>query len=74
MPKESFTDVAIANLEKMVENKKSLMERALLGEIELIKEDTTIKFPRFPYTTESDEVNAYTEFVGKLCEKARKTK
>lgn len=74
MPKESFTDAAIANLEKMVENKKSLMERAFLGKIELIMEDTTIKFPWFPYTTESDEVNAYTEFVGKLCEKARKTK
>ncbi|WP_156817668.1 hypothetical protein [Anaeromusa acidaminophila] len=34
----------------------------------------TVSFPWFPKTTEPDEINAYTQFVDKLCDMARALK
>jgi len=48
------------------------MARAFQAEkISLTVTEDVVSFPWFPFTTEPDEVAAYTAFVEKLCEMAR---
>ena len=75
MPKELFTPEALENLAKLVENKGGLMARAFqAGEIRLTVTEDAVSFPWFPFTANSDEMAAYTEFVEKLCGMARRVK
>ena len=75
MPKELFTPEALENLAKLVENKGGLMARAFqAGEIRLTVTEDAVSFPWFPFTANSDEMAAYTEFVKKLCGMARRVK
>lgn len=75
IPKESFTPEALENLAKLVENKGRLMARAFQAdEIRLTVTEDTVSFPWFPFTANSDETAAYTEFVEKLCGMARRMK
>lgn len=75
MPRDSFTDQALDNLVRLAESKSNLLINAFGTDspAPVITEDT-VSFPWFPETTESDEVNAYTQFVYKLCEMARNQK
>jgi len=75
MPKDSFTDQALDNLMRLAESKSNLLKNAFGPDSPkpVITEDT-VSFPWFPETTEPDEVNAYTQFVYKLCEMARNQK
>lgn len=75
MPKDSFTDTALENLKKLIENKEELFARAFLAEnLPLDITEDTVSFPWFPFTIEPDAVAAYTEFVCKLCDMARRVK
>ncbi len=75
VPRDTFTDAALENLKKLVENKEELLGKAFETEnLEINITDDTISFPWFPYTIEPDEVTAYTEFTSKLCEMARTVK
>ena len=75
MPKELFTQGALENLAKLVENKGELMARAFQAdEIRLTVTEDAVSFPWFPFTTSPDETAAYTEFVEKLCGMARRMK
>ena len=75
MPKANFTDKTLENLTRLVQSKGALFGRAFGADASMpvISEDT-VSFPWFPMTTEPDEVNAYTQFVDKLCEMARELK
>ena len=68
IPKESLTDTALENLQKIIVNKQPLFQRAFRmdsTEIEITEEK--INFTWFPYTTDSDEIAAYTQFISRLC-------
>ena len=75
MPRGNFTDQALDNLMRLAESKSNLLKNAFGTDstAPAITEDT-ISFPWFPATTDPDEVNAYTQFVHKLCEMARRQK
>ena len=75
IPKESLTDMALENLQKIIVNKQTLFQRAFRTdstEIEITEEK--ISFLWFPYTADSDEIAAYTQFISRLCDMARDAK
>ncbi len=73
--KDLFTQGALENLAKLVENKGGLMARAFQSdEIRLTVTEDAVSFPWFPFTANPDETAAYTEFVEKLCGMARRVK
>ena len=75
IPKESPMDTALENLQKITANKQTLFQRAFRTdntEIEIT--EGKINFTWFPYTTDSDEIAAYTQFISRLCDMARDAK
>ena len=75
VPKEILTDTALENLQKIIANKQILFQRAFRTdstEIGITKEK--INFTWFPYTTDVDEIAAYTQFISRLCDMARDAK
>ena len=68
-------DTALENLQKITANKQTLFQRAFQTdstEIEIT--DEKIKIIWFSYTTDSDEMAAYTQFISRLCDMARDAK
>ena len=75
VPKNTFTEQALANLQKMVDNKEALFSKAFVKEnLTLNIEAENVSFDWFQFTANPDEVSAYTEFVSRLCDLARKVK
>lgn len=75
LPKELFTVASLAILRQIVAAKALLLQKAFLAEnIQISETADTVSFPWFPFTAEPDEVNAYTTFVTKLCDMAKKQK
>ena len=75
IPRESLTDTALENLQKILANKQTLFQRAFRTdntEIEIT--DEKINFTWFPYTADGDELAAYTQFISRLCDMARDAK
>ena len=75
IPRESLTDTALENLQKITANKQTLFQRAFRmdsTEIEII--DEKINFTWFPYTVDGDDIAAYTQFISRLCDMARDAK
>ena len=75
IPRESLTDTALENLQKIIANRQTLFQRAFRmdsTEIEITEEK--INYTWFPYTTDSDEMAAYTQFISRLCDMARDAK
>lgn len=75
IPRESLTDTALENLQKIIANRQTLFQRSFRmdsTEIEITEEK--INFTWFPYTTDSDEMTAYTQFISRLCDMARDAK
>ena len=75
IPKESLTDTALENLQKIIANKQTLFQRAFRmdsTEIEITNEK--ISFTWFPYTVDGDEIAAYTQFISRLRDTARDAK
>lgn len=73
--RESLTDIALENLQKITANKQTLFQRAFRTdstEIEITEEK--INFTWFPYTADGDEITAYTQFISRLCDMARDAK
>ena len=73
--KEILTDTALENLQKIIANKQILFQRAFRTdstEIGITKEK--INFTWFPYTTDVDEIAAYTQFISRLCDMAKDAK
>lgn len=75
VPKNTFTEQALTNLQKMVDNKEALFSKAFIKEnLTLNIDDDNVSFDWFQFTANPDEVSAYTEFVSRLCDLARKVK
>jgi hypothetical protein len=75
MPRVDFTDAAIENLKRLVENKETLIKKALDADsVPVILGEETISFPWFSGELDSDEIKAYTHFIAALCEMAKTQK
>ena len=75
MPKDGFTEEAIANLKHLVESKATLIKKALSAEnLAIMVEDDKISFPWFAGFPAPDEISAYAKFIGKLCGMAKTQK
>ena len=75
IPKESLTDTALENLQKIIANKQTLFQRAFrMDSTEIEITDEKINFIWFPYTVDGDEIAAYTQFISRLCDMARDAK
>ena len=75
IPRESLTDTALENLQKIIANKQTLFKRAFwMDSTEIEITDEKINFTWFPYTVDGDEIAAYTQFISRLCDMARDAK
>ena len=75
IPRESLTDMALENLQKIIANKQTLFQRAFrMDSTEIEITDEKINFTWFPYTVDGDEIAAYTQFISRLCDMARDAK
>ena len=75
VPKNTFTEQALVNLQKIVGNKEALFSKAFVKENLTLNIDAeNVSFDWFQFTANPDEVSAYTEFVSRLCDLARKLK
>ena len=73
MPRESFTDNALQNLQKLIDAKGSLIKKALtVDRLPIEVDDEKISFPWFPDVQDSETADAYTHFITALCDMARK--
>ena len=72
MPKDGFTDEAIANLKHLVESKATLIKKALGAKnLTITVEDDKISFPWFSGFPAPEEISAYAKFIGRLCGMAK---
>ena len=72
MPRSSFTDIALKNLNQLVESKATLIKKAVGTEkINLVISEEKIRFPWFNSECTPEEVRAYTHFVTALCDMAK---
>ena len=70
-PRESFTDAALENLQKLVEAKGSLIKKALGADSLPVEVDgEKVSFPWFS-ETDGRMAAAYTHFISALCDMAR---
>lgn len=75
MPLEGFTDESIANLEKLIAGKATLIKKAVGADaLPVERTETTLRFPWFADATDPEVVKAYTRFVAALCDMARSRK
>ena len=75
VPKNTFTEQALTNMQKMVDNKEALFSKAFVKENLTLNIDAeNVSFDWFQFTANPDDVSAYTEFVSRLCDLARKVK
>ena len=75
IPRESLTDTALENLQKIIANKQTLFQRAFwMDSTEIEITDEKINFTWFQYTVDGDEIAAYTQFISRLCDMARDAK
>lgn len=73
--RESLTDTALENLQKITANKQTLFQRAFrMDSTEIEITDEKINFTWFPYTVDGDDIAAYTQFISRLCDMARDAK
>lgn len=75
MPNEGFTDEAMTNLENLLKGKGELIKKALgIEALTLAQPDETISFPWFKADSESEAIQAYTQFIAAICEMAKTQK
>ena len=75
MPKEGFTEATIANLERLVKSKETLIKKVLGADrLPIEQTEDRLRFPWFSGSLTAEEVNAYARFIGALCAMAKKQK
>lgn len=74
MPRETFTDAALENLQRLVEAKAALIKKALA--VESLPIEVTEERVSFPWFAEADGDSAkvYSHFITALCDMARNQK
>ena len=64
IPKDSLTDTALENLQKIIANKQTLFQRAFrMDSTEIEITDEKINFTWFPYTVDGDDIAAYAIYL-----------
>ena len=64
IPRESITDMALENLQKIIANKQTLFQRAFrMDSTEIEITDEKINFTWFPYTVDGDDIAAYAIYL-----------
>lgn len=75
LPKDGFTDTALANLDRIIEAKGALIKKALSADnLAYEVTDEAICFPWFSRIPEADAVIAYTRFISALCKTCKEKK
>jgi len=75
LPRDSFSDLALENLKKLIESKESLIKKALsVNTLPIELEDDRISFPWFDGVDGHEEIEAYSHFIIKLSEMAQNQK
>lgn len=75
LPRNLFTDEAIANLNSILAAKKNLICKALgINDVPVVVTDEKVSFPWFDEVLEPEELEAYDMFICKLCEMAQNQK
>lgn len=75
LPRATLDDAQLAILRQIVTGREPLLKRAFLaGSLGVEVTDEQISFPWFHFTQDAGKVNAYTEFVSKLCGMAQRQK
>ena len=75
MPRETFTDTALANLDALLESKGNLIKAAFgIEEASYTLTDERITFAWFSGEITPETSRAYEDFIGKICEMARRQK
>ena len=75
IPESEFTERSIQNLRMILKSKKTLMSHALGTEgIEIIEKEDRIIFPAFSGEISPENIQAYSEFIYKLCNFAKTIK
>ena len=75
MPRESFTDTALANLGALLESKGNLIKAAFgIENVGYTLTDERITFAWFSGEITPETSRAYADFIGKICEMARRQK
>ena len=71
MPRDMFTNKALENLRKIVNAKGELIGKAIgTMDLRIIETDVKVKFPWYPKTEDSEEINYYLQFTESLCKMA----
>lgn len=74
VPRDSLSDAAIENLQRIVGSKAALMKKALgTDDLPIEVTDENVSFPWFTQM-DGDSARAYTHLVSALCEMARNAK
>ena len=74
VPRDSLSDAAIDNLQRIVDSKAALMKKALgTDSLPIEVTDEKVSFPWFTQM-DGDSAKAYTHLVSALCEMARNAK
>ena len=75
LPRSSFTETALKNLDVLLASKGKLIQKAFnIEKATYMLTEETIKFAWFHGKIAEDTVRAYTDFIGKLCEMAQRQK
>ena len=75
LPRSSFTETALKNLDVLLASKGKLIQKAFnIEKATYTLTEETIKFAWFHGKIAEDTVCAYTDFISKLCEMAQKQK
>ncbi len=73
IPIIGFSESAIKNLKKIINNKAPLLKKAIgTDNLEIIANEETLQFPWFTLHGLDDETNAYCHLIWALCEMAKK--
>lgn len=75
IPLAGFDENALANLDNLIKSKGWLIKKALgIEELTIKVGEASMKFPWFKKMPDSDECQAFTDFIGKLAEHSKKQK
>ena len=75
LPRESFTPAALDNLDGLLESKGNLIRKAFgIEEASYTLESNRVTFAWMSGEIAPEEARAFQDFIGKLCEMARKLK
>ena len=75
IPLAGFDENALANLDNLIKSKGWLIKKALgIEELPIKVGEASMKFPWFKKMPDSDERQAFTDFIGKLAEHSKKQK